>query len=160
MKFGKLNAMIISMGLILLALPSTFYAERAPIADPKASNQLLFPRVPAKWENRSWFCSTNPYHEIAIEIGHDMFISTPHMHVLVEMPQAPLDQLAPVGRLLIPLRNSKAYQEQCHAGHVLLFEKSLDGIMKKHQIFSCVFVPSICANIHSVKKIKIGRPRG
>lgn len=209
------------------------------IGSLKLSNRLKTPVIESALRaiDRTWFCSEHPYYDVAIEIGHDMFISAPHMHILSleickdlfrdaksildvgsgsgyltalfsqlaphadivgveyfedliigaekaiaqhlpselthriqfipgngekgypakapydiiyvgfmckEIPQDLVDQLSPGGRLLIPVGTKKStHTEKCLGGSLLVIEKIPDGTLKKHEIFSCSFVPSV-----------------
>jgi protein-L-isoaspartate(D-aspartate) O-methyltransferase len=187
--------------------------------------------------DRSWFCPEHPYYDTAIDIGHEMYISAPHMHILSlelckdllsnatsildvgsgsgyltalfsklsphaqitgieyfedlisesekkiakhlplelssrikfvsgdgrkgvlenapytiiyvgfmchEIPQELVNQLAPGGRMIIPVGNKKSsYNQKCLSGKLMVLEKALDGSFQTHEIFSCSFVPSM-----------------
>jgi len=68
-------------------LPVTFEKcsdSQGLIASLKESGKLKSASIETAMQkiDRAWFCPLNPYYDTAIEIGHDMFISSPHMHIL------------------------------------------------------------------------------
>lgn len=54
------------------------------IDDLKLTNKLTTPEIEIAMRaiDRSWFCPDTPYFDAAVSIGHEMFISAPHMHTL------------------------------------------------------------------------------
>ena len=63
--------------------------EKTPTLDAlidslKAKNILRTPFIEEGFRavDRAWFCSKYPYFDVAIDIGCEMCISTPHIHVL------------------------------------------------------------------------------
>ena len=61
-----------------------------------------------------------------------------------EIPPALTEQLAPGGRMLIPISSGKfsSFDTRCKAGVYTCVDKGLDGTIKTTNLFSCSFVPS------------------
>ena len=76
--------------------------------------------------------------------GIDLFQAIHVGFMCQEIPPALIAQLAPGGRMLIPIASGKSssFDNRCIAGVYTCVDKDLDGTIKTIKLFSCSFVPS------------------
>ncbi|KAM3716936.1 Protein-L-isoaspartate(D-aspartate) O-methyltransferase [Dirofilaria immitis] len=86
--------------------------------------------------DRADFCPRNSYQDCPQQIGYNATISAPHMLV---------DQLAPGGRMVIPV--GEVFSDQ----NLVQIDKDLNGNIKIEELFGVLFVPL------TDKKYQLGR---